>query len=127
MFHELHLPFPPSDNNYYVKTKQGQFISLKGKKFRLDVLEAVREQTHADFPLQEKLLVEVILHMPDKRIRDVGNYMKALMDSLTKAEVWGDDFQADQLHIYRGNRIYGGKTRVYIHEAGPVLPYEMIP
>ena len=127
MFHELHLPFPPSDNNYYVKTKQGQFISQKGRKFRADVLEAVREQSHADYPLQDKLLVEVVLHVPDKRIRDILNYQKALMDALSKAGIWADDVQIDQAHIYRGNQIFGGKTRVYIHDAGPILPYNMIP
>ena len=127
MFHELHLPFPPSDNNYYVKTKQGQFITIKGKKFRLDVLEAVREQMSADFPLTEKLLVEVVLHMPDKRIRDVLNYQKALMDALTKARVWTDDVLIDQAHVYRGKQMYGGQTRVYIHDAGPILPLNVLP
>ena len=127
MFHELHLPFPPTDNNYYVKTKQGQFITIKGKKFRIDVLEAVREQSHADFPLTEKLLVEVVLHMPDKRKRDVLNYQKALMDALTLAKVWDDDVLIDQAHVYRGSYIFGGATRIYIHDAGPVLPRNILP
>lgn len=121
MYVELHLPFPPSDNNYYVKTRQGQFISQKGRKFRDEVASAVSEQFPLDDPIDYQVLIEVVLHMPDLRIRDILNYQKALMDALSKAEVWTDDVLINQAQIYRGAKVFGGATRVYIHEAGPVL------
>ena len=126
MHYELHLPFPPTINSYYVKTKQGQFISLKGKKYRADV-EAEVEQQLASLgviPFEHQLNVTVVLHMPDKRIRDLDNYMKALLDALTKAGVWEDDSQVDQLAIYRGARCYGGAVRLAIHDGGPSIPLE---
>ena len=121
MFVELHLPFPPSDNNYYVKTKQGQFISQKGRKFRDEVAKAVLQQYPFDDPIDYPVLVEVVLHVPDNRKRDILNYQKALMDALSKAEVWQDDVLINQAQIYRGAKVFNGATRVYIHEAGPVL------
>ena len=125
MFHEIYLPFPPSDNDYYVKTKQGQFISQKGRKFRDEVAQAIAEQ-RAEF-IDYRVLVEVVLFMPDLRIRDVANYMKALMDSLTKAKLWEDDQLVDQLYVFRGSKVYGGKTVLYIHDAGPVLKWGQAP
>lgn len=120
MFVELHLPFPPSDNNYYVKTKQGQFISEKGRKFRDMVTDCIKEQFPHHSPIDYRMLVEVVLHVPDKRIRDILNYQKALMDALSKAEVWQDDVLIDQAVVYRGSQCFGGKTIILIHEAGPI-------
>ena len=125
MHYELHLPFPPTLNSYY---KQGkgwkQYISLRGKKFRADVEAEVEQQLVGvvDLPFDHKLNVTVVLHMPDKRTRDLDNYMKALLDALTKAGVWEDDSQIDQLAIYRGARCYAGAVVIAIHDGGPVIP-----
>lgn len=126
MFYELHLPFPPTVNNYYKKSRYGVRISLKGQRYRAEVLQCVQEQFQFD-TLDEKLLVEVVAHMPDKRIRDLDNYMKALLDSLTEAGVWEDDSQIDQLPIYRGVNVFGGAIALYIHEAGPLIPLGVQP
>ena len=126
MHYELHLPFPPTINSYYVKTKQGQFISMKGKKYRADVEAEVEQQLAAlgVLPLEHSLNVTVVVHMPDKRKRDIDNYMKSLLDALTKAGVWEDDSLVDQLIIYRGARVYGGGIRLAINDAGPVIPLD---
>ena len=128
MFYELYLPFPPTINSYYVKTKNGQFISQKGRKYRVDVEAEVREQFSFS-ALDGQLLVEVVLHMPDKRRRDLDNYMKALLDALTLAGVWEDDSQIDQLAIYRGTVAtkFTAQARVRITDAGPKLPIEFWP
>lgn len=125
MNYELYLPFPPSDNNYYVQTRNGRFISSKGKKFRADTAEAVLEQL-PDVHIDHKVLVEVVLYMPDKRVRDVANYMKALMDAISKAELWEDDVLIDQLFIYRGALCKDNPHAfVRIGTAGPVIPIGM--
>ena len=119
---ELHLPFPPSDNHYYSKAKNGTFISHKGRKFRDEVAEAVREQYPLKAPIDYRVLLEITYHMPDKRIRDILNYNKATMDALTRSGVWEDDQLIDQAIVYRGVNCFSGKTIVLIHEAGPLQP-----
>ena len=119
---ELFLPFPPTVNNYYSKTKRGVYISHQGRKFRDEVAEAVAEQLGGDLGITERMLVEVVLFPGDKRVRDVDNYSKGLLDALTKAFVWEDDALIDQLFIYRGEvRSRRGSCFVRITEAGPVI------
>ena len=125
MIYEMYVPFPPSDNNFYVQTRNGRFISAKGKKFRADLAEAVLSQL-PDVRLDHKVLVEVVLYMPDNRVRDVANYMKALMDAISKADLWEDDVLIDQLFIYRGATTpSSGNCFVRISDAGPVVPVGM--
>lgn len=123
---ELYLPFPPSINNYYVKTSRGQFISAKGKKFRNEVIEDIIQQA-PHLQISGKVLVEMVLFPPDNRRRDMDNYSKAMLDALTKSGIWEDDVQADQLFTYRGVSVVGGKTLLRITEAGPVMPEGMFP
>lgn len=117
----LHLPWPPTINNYYKLTRSGvRYLDKSVRKFRQSVLDAVEEQ----FPgvtLDETLFMEVYLYPPDKRKRDLDNYMKGLLDALTEAELWKDDSLIDQLHIFRGEIVKGGAVRVEISEGGPVL------
>lgn len=131
---ELYLPFPPTVNNYYVKTGRGQFISAKGRKYREEVNEALLEQV-PDVLLDERLLVEVVLFPPDRRKRDVAdNYGKALLDALThdaksdRIGIWEDDSLIDQCFYYRGVKSKPGYAFVRISEAGPViLTPDMLP
>ena len=127
MNYELFLPFPPTVNNYYVKTKRGVFISMKGKKFRAEVEEAVNQQLPSVF-IEDKMLVEVVLYPPDRRIRDLGNYDKALMDALTECGLWEDDSLIDQQFFYRGEVFNGeagnrkhGMVYMKISDAGPIM------
>ena len=120
---ELILPWAPSVNSYYVKTRTHMRISPKGQNFREDVLQALSQQAPDVFlPADQRLFVEITLHVPDKRKRDLDNYLKALFDALTKAGLWEDDSQIDQLHIYRGAQVDKGMIRMVISDAGPVLP-----
>ena len=123
---ELVLPWPPTVNSYYGMLVRGKkmikYITKKGKQYRIDVAEDVREQLGVWTPLVDKMLVEVILYVPDNRTRDLDNYMKALLDACTEAGVWEDDSLINQLMIYRGEIIRGGRVTLRINEAGPVIP-----
>ena len=123
MYYELYLPFPPTVNNYYKKSAAGgRYISEKGRKFRSDVVEAISEQIGNSIPLDDRLLVEVILFPPDNRTRDLDNYGKALLDAITESGFWLDDKLVDQLFWYRGEvRSRRGSCYVRISEAAPVL------
>lgn len=117
----LYLPWPPTVNTYYKMTRMGQrYLDKKVRVFRDQVCEAISEQC-PDLHLDTPLFMEVYLFPPDKRKRDVDNYMKGLLDAITQAGVWEDDSLIDQLHIYRGVKKEGGAVRIEISDAGPVV------
>lgn len=119
----LYLNWPPTINSYYKCAKHGgKVLSRKGRLYREAVAEDVREQT-GPILLDEKMLVEVILFPPDRRTRDLDNYMKPLLDALTNAEFWEDDRLIDQLPIYRGESVQNGQVQLRVSPAGPVIPY----
>lgn len=120
---EFYVPFPPTVNSYYVKTKRGVFISNKGRKFREDVAEAVAQQLPGlALDSVDKLLMECVLFPPDERRRDVDNYNKSLLDALKHTGLFEDDSQIDQLFVYRGAKVYGGTVFIRLADAGPVIP-----
>lgn len=122
--YQLVVPWPPTVNNYYVKTKRGVFISQKGRLYRSQAAEAVIQQLPG-VHLDEKLAVSCVLYPPDKKIRDVDNYMKGMLDALTDCKLWSDDSIIDQLYTYRGVTVKPKLACVYLYitDAGPVLPY----
>ena len=125
----LNLPWPPTVNSYYAKTKRGVYISKGGRAFRDAVISACREQMALNLRLDSRLSMQVILYPPDRRTRDLDNYMKALLDALTHSEVWIDDEQIDELAIMRGKivprdgEIPGGMVRLKISlHHGMIMP-----
>lgn len=118
---EFYLPYPPSINNYYVRTKYGTMIGKAGKAYRSGVIESVQEQLGPWDPLDGSLYVAIVLFPPDNRKRDLDNTQKALLDAITHSGVWVDDRQVDQLFVYRGEKAPGGKIYVQINEAGPII------
>jgi crossover junction endodeoxyribonuclease RusA len=120
----LELQFPPSLNSYYrhvvmpLKSGKGRSVTLlskPGREYRESVVGVCRD-------IQEKmtgrLSVTLDLFPPDRRTRDVDNYAKSLLDSLTHAGIWGDDSQIDALHIYRREIERGGRVVVKIETIG---------
>jgi len=124
---ELYLPWPPTVNDYYgvriVKKRRIPYIKAKGKLFRGACEQQIAEQV-GYLNIGDNLLVEVELYPPDRRRRDLDNYMKPLLDAITHAKVWEDDSQIDQLFIYRGDTVKQGAVIVKICLAGPVLPFK---
>ena len=126
----IELPFPPTVNSYYGHNKRGiKYITGKGKAFREAVCQCCLEQNVYGLSLDMRLQFDVILYPPDKRTRDLDNYMKALQDSLgnpkdgSGAKVWEDDSLIDGLAIHRGKVLKGGKCAVRIQEHhGLILP-----
>lgn len=121
MLYEFYLPFPPTVNNYYVKTQRGVFISQKGRKFRADTAESLSQQLGLVPKISDRMFLDVILFPPDKRKRDVDNYNKSLLDAITDYGLWEDDSLIDQLMVYRGEKVRNGQVFVRITDAGPVI------
>lgn len=117
----LHLPWPPTVNSYYKVTRHGQrYLDKKVRQFRAMVAESVHEQLPG-VTLYDNLYMEVYLYPPDKRKRDLDNYMKGLLDALTSCGLWEDDSLIDQLHIYRGDVVKDGSVRIELSDAGPIV------
>ena len=117
----LHLPWPPTVNSYYKITKHGQrYLDKKVREYR-DTLHSAVEQQAPGLHLTDTLFMEGYLFPPDRRKRDLDNYMKGLLDALTNSGIWEDDSLIDQLHIYRGETVKEGSVRVEITDGGPVM------
>ncbi len=95
---KLCLPYPPTVNTYWRMFKNRMIISERGRKYRIDVLEAVLKQ-RAVKHLEKDLKINIVVTRPDNRRRDLDNLTKALLDGLTHAGLWEDDSQIVDLHI----------------------------
>lgn len=99
--YSLFLPWPPALNRYYRSVTIGGrarvLISEHGRKFHKDVADCCMVQ-RAPRGLAHRLCVRLHANPPDRRRRDLDGMLKAVLDSLTKAGVWLDDSQIDELH-----------------------------
>ena len=117
----IYLPWPPTINDYYRVTKAGQrYLDKKVRAYRAGVAESISEQCPGLY-IEDTMFLEVCLYPPDRRKRDLDNYMKGLLDALTEAALWEDDVLINQLHIYRGEVVKGGSVKISISDSGPVL------
>ncbi|TRS74744.1 RusA family crossover junction endodeoxyribonuclease, partial [Salmonella enterica] len=102
---KLTLPFPPSVNTYWRAPNKGplkgrHMVSASDRKYQSEACAAVIEQLRRlPKPSTAPAAVEIILYPPDKRIRDLDNYNKALFDALTHAGVWEDDSQVKRMLV----------------------------
>lgn len=96
------LPLPPSINHLYPTMGKRRVLSEDGKRWYAKAIYAIREQTRGllVFP-DHRVQMQLWITFPDKRQCDLDNRIKAVLDSCTKAGVWTDDSQVDELHIYR--------------------------
>lgn len=118
----LFLPFPPSMNTYWRSMRKGPLagrviISARGREYRKEVLGMVKQQFTAP-KFMGALRVHVFYAEPDRRIRDLDNYMKAVFDSCTHAGVWSDDHQVKSIGLD-----WDGVDDLYYDV--PATPYEL--
>lgn len=114
MMLDLELPYPPSVNHYWRRVGARTLISRRGRAFRQTVCSILA--TRGVRPLDGPLAVEVTIHPPDKRRRDIDNVQKALLDALQHGGAYGDDSQIVRLTIEKGDPLDGGKTLVHIRK-----------
>ncbi|MBD3768001.1 MAG: RusA family crossover junction endodeoxyribonuclease [Gammaproteobacteria bacterium] len=97
---KLTLPFPPSINGYWRAYSGRQIISAKGREYRADV---IKQMFYEHMPRYEcEIEVHITLYPPDRRKRDIDNYIKAVFDAMTHAKVWVDDSQVSKMTVERG-------------------------
>lgn len=110
---ELILPYPPSVNTYWGFHGSRRFLTKKAVEFKQFAKAAYCLTNHAGFG-NARLFVTIYLFPPDKRIRDIDNCVKSLLDSLCQAGVFDDDSQIDCLKIVRRELKKGGQCFVTI-------------
>lgn len=111
----LELPFPPSVNSYWGFKGSQRFLTKQAKEFKTNCFAAFVASRHQGFAT-DRLQVCVELYMPDRRVRDVDNYAKSLLDALCQANVFEDDGQIDELTLVRKQLIKGGKCIVHLRK-----------
>lgn len=104
------FPYPPSVNAYWLQSGKRRYISKRGVEFKKAVhaiLDGV--QGFGNAPVE----VSIILYPRDKRLLDIDNCCKAIMDSMN-GKLFDDDQQVWKLTVERGEKIKGGGCSVSI-------------
>ena len=115
------LPWPPSVNSYWRSIMSGPLagrvlISERGREYRKRVAECALEQRVPVGSLSGRLAIDIHAMPPDRRIRDLDNLLKGLLDSLVHAGVLRDDSDIDDLRIRRFEIRPGGEVQLRISE-----------
>jgi len=103
---KLTLPYPPSVNTYWGFRGSRRFLTKKAVEFKKHVWAAF---TGNPSFVSERLQISIYLYPPDKRVRDIDNVCKPLLDSLVQAGAMSDDSQIDRLTIERMEIVKEGK------------------
>lgn len=111
----LELPYPPSVNTYWRANGKRRFISKEGVLFKTAVKGICIRDGIRSFG-SARLSVNIYIHPRSKRIFDLDNCLKAILDALMAANVYDDDSQIDMLSIARSDPVKNGKAVVSINE-----------
>lgn len=111
----VELPYPPSVNHYWKSGrnrlgKPMRYLSTAANDFKRTV-NALCGQKQA---FSGRVGVKVLVWTPDRRIRDLDNLLKGLLDSISGAGVIVDDCQIDEIHMIREGVHKGGKVQVWL-------------
>lgn len=105
-----HVPLPPSLNTFY-RYDRGQ---VHKRKAAFDYQEMVRAANWTGRPpLAGDLWIEARFRYPDRRRRDLDNYLKVLIDALTGI-FWDDDCQIRQILAWEDDELSPPDGRVDI-------------
>lgn len=108
----LNLPWPNSANTHWRHARGRTYVSPKGVAFREAV--KVSASIYNERAPDGRLMVGVELYPPNKRIIDIDNRIKPLLDALTHAGIIIDDSLIDKIIVERKSIIKDGKCRVFI-------------
>jgi crossover junction endodeoxyribonuclease RusA len=108
----LNLPYPPSVNNMWLTSGRRRYISKRGVEFKAAVANICGGLAgFGGSPVE----LSIVLYPRDKRLMDIDNCCKSILDSL-QGYMYEDDQQVWKLTIERGEKIKGGGCQVTIKE-----------
>ena len=97
---KITVPWPPSVNHYLRRTGKRFFLNEKAKAYRKETMLVCRPYKNA-FPKDIRIALKALAYPPDRRVRDLDNTLKFLIDSLKYAGIFEDDSQIDSINITR--------------------------
>lgn len=93
------LPFPPSVNHIYGISKHGKYLLDSVRNYRKHVAEEMWNRNICFG--KDHISFQMLLWFPDSlKTRDIDNFCKVILDSLTKCGVWKDDSQIKHLEVW---------------------------
>ena len=115
----LRLDYPPSVNHIYGQRGKRKYLLPEVERYRTLVMISVIEQqpeflNGVFFGKGVPLAITVYAYPPDRRVRDLDNIWKAILDSLQKAGVFANDNQMKEQHGYMRGSVKGGRVDVTI-------------
>lgn len=123
----LVLPWPPSVNTYWrsipMKGRVRVLISAEGQQYARDVARVIAQE-RPPLMLVDRLAIRLYVEAPNAAQRDIDNLPKGILDALTKANLWVDDWQIDSLAVVRGP-VHKGVGRVTATITKATLPDEL--
>jgi crossover junction endodeoxyribonuclease RusA len=102
---EILLPFPPSVNQLWRRVGARTILSRAGRLYRDRVTELLAGMEGFG---DARLEVEILVHPPDRRRRDLDNLTKASLDAIVHGGLIDDDSQIDRLVLERAECKPGG-------------------
>lgn len=114
---QFELPFPPSVNTYWRSYRGRTILSSRARNYKKIVYTMVNYLSLTENGKQiykSRLSVDIKFYAPDKRRRDIDNYLKSTLDALQNAQLFEDDYQIDKLRIQRMNEVKDGKLEISI-------------
>lgn len=116
---KITLPWPPSVNTYWRHPTRGplagrHLISEAGRAYR-QAVTIISKSLPICESVAGRMSVVISATPPDKRVRDLDNILKSLLDSLVHAGIIADDGLIDELHIVRKSSSKPGHVDVEIN------------
>lgn len=112
----------PSINNYYVKTRNGVFLSKSGKQSRQSGIELIQSQLGDLKTIEHDIHLSIVLFPPNARSFDLDNRLKPILDTIQESGIIVNDSQVQQLAVYRGQKTDQGAVYCVIRESAPIIP-----
>lgn len=109
----LVLPYPPTANHTWMRSGRRVYLSKEYQKF-IDAVSAEYKLRKEPLDAGDFYAVEIFVHPPDKRRRDLDNIVKPTLDALTRAGVWEDDCKVDAIRVVRDARARPAYIEVYV-------------
>jgi len=113
--YRLDLPWPPSVNRW-LRVARGRVIKSKPWREWIEGAGMVVYDTFKEASAigVQGVQVSILLEAPTRRVYDIDNRAKAILDALEAHGVLESDALIDRLTITRGERYPGGRARVVV-------------